>query len=291
VKVAASVSQAASSAATPALLAVLNSSEFRGGLRKCCGVSGIAEESAGQLLDRLHAMLYASELVHNFDGSFETDATIEIGLYNATEYFPSTWQLRYLGYYGPRGNPRWGYPASPEGVSEEGIFGMQPYRGAFDEPLTFAAASSRLLYVALNSLRVDLGNPNFGNVSAVFSPSFWTDAVIASAIDTGLWTMGCNKTYLAVNGSMHWHLPMKLDCGAADILPAGTHGAMDHVLLRNRQFWHLETDTLSRAFARSYGDAGRADVTNVSSGELDLYVRPQMALQPTPTQPIASTHA
>ena len=41
-------------------------------------------------------MLYASELVHNFDGSFETDCTIEVGFFNASNYFPSTWQLRWL---------------------------------------------------------------------------------------------------------------------------------------------------------------------------------------------------
>ena len=95
------------------------------------------------MLDVLREMMYSAELTHNFDGSFETDASIEI-LQNASDYFPSTWQLRYLQYYGPRGNPRWGFPASCEGVAEENIFRLPRFDGPYDEPLTYKAASSRL---------------------------------------------------------------------------------------------------------------------------------------------------
>ena len=80
-------------------------------------------------------MMYAAEFAHNFDGSFETDATIEIGAHNATEYFPATWMLRYLGFYGPRFQRGWGYPASPEGISEEAVFRLPQYHGPWDEPL------------------------------------------------------------------------------------------------------------------------------------------------------------
>ena len=83
---------APSSAATAPLLAHLNASSFRDLLRACCSKSGLATRSPHDLLIALRESLYSAELVHNFDGSFETDATIEIGLYNATEYFPSTWQ-------------------------------------------------------------------------------------------------------------------------------------------------------------------------------------------------------
>ena len=72
---------------------------------------------------------------------------------------------------GPRFNPRFGLPASPEPSGEEGVFRLPPFGGPYDEPLSFSAASSRLLYVALNLLRVDVGNPGFGNVTAVFAPS------------------------------------------------------------------------------------------------------------------------
>ena len=77
---------------------------------------------------------------------------------------------------------------------------LPPFGGPHDEPLSFTAAASRLLYVALNLLRVDVGNPGFGNVSAVFSPSFWRDAVVAAPVDTGLYTMACNETYRAMPG-------------------------------------------------------------------------------------------
>ena len=41
-------------------------------------------------MTKLRASFYTAELVHNFDGDWETDVTIEIGLHNATAYFPSS---------------------------------------------------------------------------------------------------------------------------------------------------------------------------------------------------------
>ena len=262
---------AKSAAATAMLLAHLNSSAFRRQLTECCSESGLAAASALELLAHLRAMVDASELVHNFDGTWETDATIEIGLNNATSYFPSTWELRYLDYYGPRGNKLWGYPRSPEGVGEEGIFQLPRFAGLFDTPLNFASASARLLYIALNLLRADVGNPGFGNVTAVFAPSFWKDSVIASPVDTGLYTMRCNDTYRKEpNASDIGDIP--LACAAGDISP-GVYGALDHVIYNNMAFWQPQThiDTLARAFARSFGDAAAA-LTNISSDELSMYI-------------------
>lgn len=258
-----------SSAATAGLLAHLNTSAFRQGLDECCPQSGLSERPAHELLRMLREMLYVAELAHNFDGSFETDATIDI-LGNATEYFPNTWQLRYLQYYGPRFNPSWGFPRSCEGVAEEGIFRLPRFRGPHDEPLTYEAASSRLLYIALNMLRVDVGNPGFGNVTAVFSPRFWRDAVVASPIDTGLFTMFCNETYRHINGSHVPHYTPHIACDSP--IAAGVAGSVDHVLLNNLRFWRARGDVLLKYFARTY-----SVTSNVSlHSDLDTYIEPNI---------------
>ena len=270
VAAAATAARARSAAATPALLAHLNSSSFRESLHACCAASGLAAQPAEQLLSTLRAIIYAGELVHNFDGSWEQDATIEIGLRNATDYFPSTWQLRYLEYYGPRNNPRWGFPSSPEGVSEEAIYYLPRFQGPHDEPTSFESASSRLLYIALNALRADVGNPGFGNVTAIFSPSFWQDAIVAAPADSGLFTMFCNESYRHTPGAHKPPpLPTSISCDGGGDTTAGVLGHMDHVILNNGIFWK-QVQPLTRYFARSYGDS------NVSTDELVAYIEPNI---------------
>ena len=53
---------------------------------------------------------------------------------------------RYNEWYGPRFNPRFGFPQSPEPSSEEGVFRLPRFRGLHDEPTTFAAASSPMVH-------------------------------------------------------------------------------------------------------------------------------------------------
>ena len=270
VKAAAVAAAPRSASSTETLLRHLNSSSFRAGLYGCCAAAHLHERSAHELLYTLRNMVYSSELIHNFDGSFESDVTIAIGANNATDYFPSTWQLRFLEYYGPRFSPRFGFPSSPEASSEEGVFRLPPYSGPHDEPLTYAAASSRLLYIALNMLRADVGNPTFGNVTAVFSPSFWRDAIVAAPADSGLYTMFCNRTYMRTPGAVRPHFDPGISCNGSDIT-AGSHGQIDHVLLNNFRFWRRFGDVLLRYFARSYSAA-----TPVTVWELSTYIEPNI---------------
>ena len=198
---------AASAAATPRLRSHLDSDAFRAKLHECCPI--VATRPAEQLLEMLREM----------------------------------WQLRNLGYYGDPTNitamKRWGHPAGPEDASEEGVFKLPPFDGLYDLPTSYEAASSRLHYIALNLQRVDVGNPMFGNVTAIFSPSFRTDAVAASPIDSGLYVMGCNKTYMETPGShAEPKLAKQIACTEGDITSGvTTPAAMDHVLLNNRIFW------------------------------------------------------
>lgn len=247
----------ASAAATPRLLEVLGSDKFRNSLHRCCARSGIASWSPQRLLAHLRSNLYASELVHNFDGSGHAGLTLDIALYNATEYFPNSWQLLHLGYLGnDTFNPKFGHPASPSDGSEEGIFKLQPFRGAHDLPGDYGEASSRLQYVALNMLRVDAGNPMFGDVAAIFSPSLWRDAIAAAGIDSGIYTLCCNQTYLQTPGSVHVpceRIAPTLLCHAGEPTP-GVSGAMDHALLNNHLMWGAE-DSLVKVLSRWHGDS------------------------------------
>jgi len=191
----------ASAVATPRLLALLDSARFRAHLRDCCATSGIAEWPAERLLGTLRDNVYTAELVHNFENG-HSGLTLEVLLHNTTNYLPTSWQMIELGYYGKK-TAKLGHPASPADAAEEGVYRLQPFSQPHDLPGTYEEASARLQYVAFNMLRLDTGNPIFGNVTVVMSPSFWKDAIGAAPIDTGIYTFTCSETYLNTPGSMH----------------------------------------------------------------------------------------
>ena len=125
--------------------------------------------------------------------------------------------------------------------------GLAPFSAEHDLPANYEEAYSRLLYVALNTLRVDVGNADFGDVTAVLSPSYWRDAVAAAAVDAGLYTFRCNETYRRTPGAF---IPPNIDqlpfeCGAGEPTP-GVAGAMDHVTLNNHLLWGRRENVLCR---------------------------------------------
>jgi len=219
-----------SKAATPELLRLLDGAPLRAHLRDCCNKSGIASWPAGMLLGTLRDAAATAELVHNFEGfEWVTDISIEMLEHVAVSYFPMLWQVRYHNTNTMRSE--WGHPQSCEDAAEEGIFGLKPFGGEHDLPTSWEQASSRLHYVALNMLRVDRGNPQFGRVAAVFSPSFWDDAVAATPVDSGLYQGWCNASYMALPNATH-SIGIPVECGLLDPSP-GVRGSLDHVLLNN----------------------------------------------------------
>eukprot|EP01048_Picozoa_sp_COSAG05_P015580 COSAG05_NODE_1891_length_3884_cov_5.929450_1_plen_729_part_00 len=88
-------------------------------------------------------------------------------------------------------------------VSEVGLFGFPPFPdGAGDynsQKLTFAMASNRPIYAAMNHRKVDIGNPLFGTVSAIFAPSFVRNMTLIAPIDTGAWQGECNRSMYGGN--------------------------------------------------------------------------------------------
>lgn len=233
----------ASAAATTRLLELLDAPNFRSFLRACC--DHVGDWPAEELLSTLRANLYSSELIHNF----EYDEPQEREQPSSPYMLPSLWQLFYLGYDGSN-MTKHGNPSSPLDSSEEGVYHLARFSGQSDVPGTYEEASSRLLYVALNMLRADVGNPHFGNVTAVMSNAYWEGAVATCPIDTGIWTGTCNKTYLDLPGSFRFPLKLPVDC--THDTTVGVYGAMDHALLNSQLFWK-EHNVLGHMFARWYG--------------------------------------
>lgn len=89
-----------------------------------------------------------------------------------------------------------GGPESPEDSGEVGVFQCAPFSGPNYTPGSWAEASDRLVYTALNTRRVDMGNPMFGDVSIVFSRANVSAMTLIAPIDTGLYEMGCNQSGL-----------------------------------------------------------------------------------------------
>ena len=115
----------ASTEATPALLALLDSTELRAALRDCC--PHLVNRSATSLAAELRESVECAELVHTFDGSPGTSATIEMNLNNVSNYFPQLWQIRYLRWAGPL---KWYGQPNGESTNEEEIYRLPTFQGA-----------------------------------------------------------------------------------------------------------------------------------------------------------------
>ena len=193
--IATTASAAASAQAHSEILSLLDSAEMRARLQRCC--PHLANASAAVLLDEITANVESAELVHTFDHSLDVAATVEIAL-NVTNYFPTQWQLRYLGYFGPM----WYYGAPNfETINEEGIFDLKPFTGWHDTPATYEEASSRVYHICCVLTQATI--PSLSNVTASFH-HLLNDAVIAVQLirlrfccNTTLQRLGENATMMA----------------------------------------------------------------------------------------------
>lgn len=244
---------------------------MRATLRECCNSSGVAAWSASRLLEEIRANLDSAELVHNFDsGFFYITAFLEEAV-NNTLYLANPWQLGC-----ERGGSCDNFYSPAFNSNEDGIFRLPTFAGNHEWPGNYTEASGRLIYAAANMMRVDFGLLFYGNVSAVLSPRLWRDAVAASPIDSGLWTISCNETFrklypYAVSPECNASTVCKpLACNGSDPTP-GVRGAMDHAVLNNWRLWNgVGADTIGRWFGRWHGDAPL--YSNVSGNDSFAYL-------------------
>ena len=101
-----------------------------------------------------------------------------------------------------------GYARQTTDVVEVGLYGFPPFKnktanaGEMPGSFTFAEAMQRPVYTAYNHRKVDVGNPMFGHVSAIFSPDYVHNMTLIAPADTGAWDPSCNKSESnAFNGS------------------------------------------------------------------------------------------
>ena len=183
---------AASAAATPAVLAFLDSAPFRANLTRALpNRPDIAKDTAAQLLRRMRGGAAVSELTHNFfDGhnrvqTWEDDMDLDIAA--AIPYLMNLWTLSFLNYttkFQPDGD---------ENDAETTVLRFRNFSRPSAGPTTLAEATERPLYTAMNRYRVDIGKPIFGNIAIVVNRTSLDDMVVVSPMDTGLWNEGCNE--------------------------------------------------------------------------------------------------
>ena len=221
---------AASNTATPSVLAYFDSASFRAALEACCPVLNTL--SAAKLLARFETETALTELVHNFSPGLSMHADVNLTVAKSMPYFPNLWQLQALGLVDPAGNPSkhgggggGGGGNDRQTNAEIGLFGLAPFVNA-SRP-TVAEANGRLIYVALNSLKVDAGNPQFGTISVVFRSDTVGDLLEIAPVDTGMWESPCNTS----SGAGHSSFGRALNCKAWSPWTVGTADALRHLIL------------------------------------------------------------
>ena len=210
-----------SAAATADVLRFMDDPAFRAHLRGCC--PSVAQLSAPALYSRFRAEVATMELVHNWDPRDNGSPMDELNLTTWLEakYDYNLWQMSVLGL-------RHASFLFNCDLAEVGLFGFPPFTGVVegsgDLPKTFAEASDRPTYTALNLWRNSVGNPKFGPVSVVFAPNFVHNLTFLLPVDSGLWEGSCNR-------SSHWG--NRMNCSAwnrTDERPLlGTLDHFDHI--------------------------------------------------------------
>ena len=85
-------------------------------------------------------------------------------------------------------------------VAEVGLFGFPEFHnvskvaGYAEKGPSLADAIERPIYAAWGNRKVDIGNPMFGPITAIFTPSYVRNMTLIAPIDTGAWEGECNTT-------------------------------------------------------------------------------------------------
>lgn len=114
--------------------------------------------------------------------------------------------------------------------------GFRPFTDAtghtLDHAGTFEQACERPVYMAMNLMRADLGNPLFGNMAVVIRNSWAAGKTLVSPLDTGAWVEGCCNNCSESASSF----PPPLNCSAYDGA-LGTLEDFSHMIVANHGVW------------------------------------------------------
>ena len=248
--------QAASRAATPELLRLLMTPGMKSAIRKY--VPSAANDTAIDLLEQLRYIFENAEIMHNFEGGWDADLSVAYARQHGVRHFPSSFEVRYttdttstsassamaVGDEQEREAYR---VRHKDAVANEGIFGL-PAFGGDEKPSSYADATSRLTYGALNLMRRGVGQAFYGDVAAVFHPRY-RSLVAVAPMDSGLWTMTCNQSYRSEpHASRPPSTSLRIDCEHAQT--PGVPGAMDHVILNYHRMRNVSKADVHRDVQR-----------------------------------------
>eukprot|EP00040_Diaphanoeca_grandis_P044362 m.12075 g.12075 ORF g.12075 m.12075 type:complete len:474 (-) comp9131_c0_seq2:1-1422(-) len=271
----AAVAQKLSEAATPQLLQFLNSSQTQAILTECCSDLLSAETilNPNALLTVLRGGIDTAELLHNFKSTMAVGGTghsntqdVNITIAAEHDYFLNEWELMRMGYLNTTGGI-----GSPEDSAETGIFHLQEFTGKNFTPSSWDEAVNRLVYVALNYQRVDIGNQMFGDVSVVFSRKYARESILMTPFDSGIYVMKCNKSW------PHSSFPISANCSAWSPQLA-TLDYFDHMFLPALRFWNTTNSTaeLSVMVQRMFGKWGSQQQLKLPSMDIIKYWEPNI---------------
>lgn len=226
----------ASEAATPHVLDFFASESFRSAIRACC--PDAAQMSPQELLNRFRSEVQVTELAHAFravaeDTDHFTDESLD-SLLNF-DWFLNEWQVGYM-----------------EGDNSSKVRQNDAAVEVFGLPVcpstnyTWEQASDRLIYVAHNLYQADTGsNPNFGDVTIIFSNEYVKEMVLIAPMDTGRWSMSCDHNYDPMETALSFpppgphHFGHRVNCSAWQPVVVGTLEHHDHIILAN---WGLSAN-------------------------------------------------
>ncbi|GAB5353709.1 hypothetical protein AAMO2058_000057200 [Amorphochlora amoebiformis] len=220
---------------------------------------------AAALLEKYVEELKVSEFVHNFPAIHPktqighsvgfTDMSVEVGL-NST-YFENLWELVALGYRN----------RSDNSITNGAEVGIMKFTNFTTFPPNFRESSQRPVYTAVNTLKIDMGNIDFGNLSAVFNREFSDNMTLMFMIDTGIIEFSCNKSLLR-----NFSFPVDCEYVLNHITDVGTPEYFNHLLLGNQRTWATQTlqDHMARTLASKWGEPRLSSTRIVTYLEADI---------------------
>eukprot|EP00040_Diaphanoeca_grandis_P009079 m.47537 g.47537 ORF g.47537 m.47537 type:complete len:460 (-) comp20515_c0_seq1:62-1441(-) len=267
----------ASAIADSKLLELLEEKEFRSQLLACCG-SELANTPAPTLLSLLKQEFMVAEMTHNFhansSGTWEGDVDINVAA--NMSYLPNLWTIMYLKISPYRTQKQ-------EDYAEVNLMGFRPFTGGHiignSTPPSFDEAAERPFYTTSNLLHIDAGDPTFGDVSMVVSPSYGWQMALIQPCDTGNWEDSCNVS--SGHQPQACHYPQPLNCSAWD-RQQGTYDHFSHILLANINMWdsgkNCTSNVLARYFARLYGNANTdSELYKLEGKDFLTFIEPDLA--------------
>lgn len=249
---------AASQAATPYVLAYLDSAEFRA---EIADLPQIANATAQEILTLWRNIILTATQEHNFTPQFQADALdADLKQFEEAGYIPNYYVDILLGW-----DTKLPDQILLQSYAEELLLGYPPFQNATSP--TLAESFDRPGYACINAYRIAGGCIGFGSLSLVLTPSFVRNTTIITPVDTGIYTSCClnppNKynPYGPPAGKECQQVFPGYNCSGWNAIP-GTYYGFDHLLLANPFVWDIPASLMFRRYLQN------APITGTSAGNL-----------------------